>query len=104
MYHKHKLIHTHSISSFGERLNHKFLVFLLPSPHVCIQIRVNDRPDIVCNIFLLSSLIVKRHPERGQRLNGISYIDFGAARDANMNIWKAKVDKFLQKQKNPLAS
>src|SRR5580658_5040024 len=104
MYHKNKLIHIHPVSSFRERLNHNFLVILLPSLHVCIRIRVNDRPNIVCNIFLLSSFIVKRHPERGQGLNGISYIDLGAAPDTYMKIWKAKVDEFLQKLKHPLAS
>jgi hypothetical protein len=32
-YHKCKAIHLHTISSFGERLNNKFLVLRPPSPH-----------------------------------------------------------------------
>ena len=32
-YHSCQAIHLHSISSFGERLNNKFLVLRPPSPH-----------------------------------------------------------------------
>jgi hypothetical protein len=47
---------------------------------------------------------VKRHPERGQRFNGIPYVDLGAARGTYMKVWKAKVDKLFQKLKDALPS
>jgi hypothetical protein len=47
---------------------------------------------------------VKGHPERGQRFDGISYVNFGATRDTDMKFWKAEADEVLQKLKHPFAS
>jgi hypothetical protein len=99
-YHKRKVNHIHSVSSLGEHLDDKILVFLLPSSHDRLLIRVNDRSDIACNIFLLSALLMKGHPERGKRHNGIPYIDFRAACNAYVKVWKAKIDKLLQELKD----
>src|SRR5882757_7352317 len=98
-----KVNHIHSVSSLGEHLDDKILVFLLPSSHDRLLIRVNDRSDIACNIFLLSALLMKGHPERGKRHNGIPYIDFRAACNAYVKVWKAKIDKLLQELKDAFA-
>jgi hypothetical protein len=40
------------------------------------------------------------HSARGQRLENISYVNFWAACDTYMKIWKVKVNKLLHKPKN----
>ena len=47
----------HAIGSFGERLDHQTFIFISPSLH--LRVRVNDRRDIVNDIFLLPSLVVE---------------------------------------------
>ena len=102
-YHGCKVNHLHAICSIGERLNHKFFVLQLPSPHDLLRIQVNDGPNIVCNIFLLSTLVMKGDSPRGQGFNDVSYINFGAAGDTDMKIQKKKVNKLFQKLKNCFA-
>ena len=93
----------HSISSFGKRLNDKFLVLWPPSPHDLLRIRVNNRPNVVCNILPLSSLVMKRYSTRSQRFKDILYVDLWSARDAYMKITKREVDEFFQKLKHHFA-
>ena len=63
-YHRCKAIHSHAIRSFGERLNNKLFVLHLPSSYDVFRIRVNDSPNIVRNIFLLSTLVMKGYSPR----------------------------------------
>jgi hypothetical protein len=46
---------------------------------------------------------MKRYSTRGQRVEDLSNVDFGAAGDTNMKMWKAKIDEFLNKPENPFA-
>jgi hypothetical protein len=46
---------------------------------------------------------MKRHSTRGQRVEDISNVDFGAAGDTNMEMREAKIDEFLNKPENPFA-
>ena len=55
---------------FRECLNYKFLVLFPPSAHNLFRIRVNDRPNVVRNIFLLSSLVMKRHSGERSEVQG----------------------------------
>ena len=81
-----KQFNLHAIGSFRECPNHKLLVLCLPSLHDWLGIRVNNRPNIVFNILLLSTLIMKRYLARGQRFKDILYIDFSSTRDTDMKI------------------
>src|SRR6266478_7225025 len=76
----HKPIHPHAIRSFRERLDHKFLVLCSPSRHDLLRTRINNRPDIVCHIFLLPTFIVEGHSTRGQRFEHLPNIDFWPTR------------------------
>ena len=58
-HHDHQVIHIHSVRSFREHLNNEILIFLLLSSYDRLQTRVNDRPDIVHDIVLLATLIMK---------------------------------------------
>ena len=69
-------IRLHPIGSFRERLDHQLLVFISPSPHLCI--RVNHRGNIVDNVLPLSTLVVKGHRTRCQRPKGSTDVDLGA--------------------------
>jgi hypothetical protein len=44
-------------------------------------------------------LVVERHLTRGKRLKDLAYIDFGATCDANMKVWKAKLDQLFDELK-----
>jgi hypothetical protein len=78
-------------------------VLSLPSPHDRFRIRINHRLDILDDIFLLTTLVVKGHSERGQRCKHILYIDFWATRDTYTKMWKTEFDEFLDKLQHPLA-
>ena len=69
-----------------------FFVLRLPSPHDLLCIRVNDGPNIVHDIFLLSTLVMKGDSPRGQGFKDVPYIDFGAACETDMKIRKRKVN------------
>jgi len=51
--------------------------------------------DIGYDILTLSSLLMKRHVVDCQRLEYISDVDLGTARDTKMYLWKLQVDKLL---------
>ena len=93
----------HSVRSFRERLDHKFLVLLPPSLHDLLRIRVDNRPNIVCNILLLSSFVVKGYSERSQRFKDAAYVELWSASDTNMKILKREIEELLQKLKHHLA-
>src|SRR6266403_5285937 len=97
----HKPIHPHAIRSFRERLDHKLLVLRSPSLHDLLRTRINYRPHIVLNIFLLPTFIVKGHSTRGQRFQHHSNVDFWPTCDTYMKIWNANLDEFLHKLKHP---
>src|SRR5882762_4031137 len=98
-----KQIHLHSVSSFRQYLDHKFLIILPPSPHARFRVRVDNGPNIIRNVLFLSALIVEGHLARGQRPQGISYIEFWATCDTNTKVWNLKVNEFLQQPKYPIA-
>ncbi|SRR6266851_4260379 len=83
----------HSVGSLGECLNNQFLVLLTPSSH--LRIRINDRVDVVDDVFLLSSLVVKRYMEGCQRLKGVLYVDLEAACNTYVQILEVAVDETL---------
>ena len=58
--------HAHPIGFLGERLDHQFLIVLSPFPHP--QVRADDGTDILNDVLLLPSLVVKRHPTGRQWL------------------------------------
>ena len=49
--------HGHAVGLLGERLDHQLLIFLTPSPHP--HIRADNRADILDDVLLLPSLVVK---------------------------------------------
>ena len=71
--------HLHPIGSVGERLYDHVLILISPFAHP--GVRVDDRANIVDNILLLSSLVVKRYLKGRQGLQSGSDVDFGAAGD-----------------------
>jgi hypothetical protein len=86
---------SHAISSLGERLDDKLPILLTPSPY--LRIRIDDRCDVISDVFLLSTLAMKGHAERCQKLEGTLYVDLRSARDANVQIWDAQANKILDK-------
>src|SRR5258708_18642903 len=102
-YYEYKSIHLHSISSFSEDLNDEFLILLLPPPHDHLRVRVNDRPNIVLDILLLSAFIMEGHSAGGQSLENISYVDLWATCHTYMNIWYMKFDELVHGLKNSFA-
>src|ERR1700744_3287069 len=52
--------HAHPIGFLGKRLDHQFLILLSPFAHP--HIRAYDGADILDDVHLLPSLVVKRHP------------------------------------------
>jgi hypothetical protein len=46
---------------------------------------------------------MKGHPERCERLKGISYVKLRAACDTNPKVWNPKVGEFLQQLKYPIS-
>jgi len=51
--------------------------------------------DIVDDILILSGLLMKRHAVDCQRLEYVSDVDLGSARDTKMYLWKLQVDNLL---------
>ena len=51
--------------------------------------------DIIDDILILSGLLMKRHVVDCQRLEYVSDVNLGSARDTKMYLWKLQVDKLL---------
>jgi len=85
----------HSVRSFGERLDDKHSILLAPSAHLLV--RLNNRADIIHDIFLLSGLVMEGHAERCQRLENGLYVDLGSTRDTYMQFWEAQADEIIDK-------
>ena len=91
----------HSVSPLGERLDDKLPVLLAPSPH--LRVRINNRFDIIHDIFLLSALDMKGYAERCQRLKSSLYVDLGSTRDTYVKIWEAQANEIFDKIKDFLS-
>jgi hypothetical protein len=85
---------------FRECLNNKILIFLPPSLHDWLRIRINNGLYVVLDILLLSTLIVEGYSARGKRIEDISYVNFWAACHTYMEMRDMKVDELLHKLKN----
>jgi hypothetical protein len=85
----------HPIHSLRERLNDKVPVLLAPSPHFLV--RLNNRTNIIQDIFLLSSLVMEGHAESRQGLKSRLYVDLGSTRDTYMQVREAQADKIMDK-------
>ena len=85
--------HSHPIGLVGERLDDQFLIFLAPLAH--IRVRVDDRADIINDVLLLPSFLVKGHSTSRQRFQGSSDVDFRSTRDAYMKMGEGKFDQLL---------
>ena len=85
--------HAHPIGFLGERLDHQFLILLSPSAHP--HVRADDGADILDDVFLLPSFVVKRHSTGRQRFYNSSDVDFRATGDTDMKILEGKLDKLL---------
>ena len=72
----------HPIRSLGECLNDEVPVLLAPSPHLLV--RMNNGTDIIHDVFLLSTLVMKGNAESRQRLEGRLYVDLGSTRDTDV--------------------
>jgi len=77
-----KVTHIHSVGPFGERLDDESLILLTPLPYPLV--RINDQIDVVCNILLLSALVMEGDVMGGQRIKGGSYVNFGATCDTDV--------------------
>ena len=86
---------SHAVGSLGERLDDKLPIFLAPSPH--LRVRIDNRTDVIHDVFLLSAFAMQGHAEWCQKLEGTLYVDLGSTRDANVEIWDAQAHKILDK-------
>ena len=80
--HERDLKLVHSTSFVRERLDDQLLVFFPPLLH--LSIRTNNRVDVVNNVLLLSTFVVKRYAVgwRCQGFKDISDVNLRPARDA----------------------
>jgi hypothetical protein len=85
----------HPVCSLGEHLDNKHSVLLAPSAYLLV--RMNNRTDIIHDILLLSSLVMKRHAKRCQRLENSLYVDLGSTCDTYVQFWKAQADEIVDK-------
>jgi len=88
----------HPIRSLGERPDDKVPVLLTPSPHHLVGL--NNRSDIVHNIFLLSGLVMEGHAESRQRFKNGLYVDLGSTRDTYVQVWVSQANKIIDKIKD----
>jgi hypothetical protein len=88
----------HPIRSLRERLDDKVPVLLSPSPHFLVGL--NNRADIVYDIFLLSSLVMEGHAESRQRIENGLYVALGSTCDTYMQVWEAQADQIMDKIKD----
>jgi len=63
---------------------------------------MNKRADIVRNILLLSTLIVEGYGVWGQRFKDGLNIELGTTGDTDVEVWEAKVNKFIDELKHLL--
>src|SRR6266702_5266702 len=93
----------HSISSFCECINNQIFIRYPPSPHCRIRVRIDNRSDIVSNIRILPSLVVKGNlTKRERREDGLN-VDFWTTCDADMKTRKPKADEVLYEVKDLFA-
>ena len=85
--------YSHPIGSLGERLDHQILILLTPFAHPRVQ--VDGRDNILDDVLLLPSFVMKGHSKRRQRLENVSDIDFRATCNTNTKIRERKIDKLL---------
>ena len=85
----------HPIRSLGERLDDEVPILLAPSPHLLVG--MNNRADIVHDIFLLSSLVMEGHPESRQRPESGLYVNLGSTRDTYVKVWEAQANEIVDK-------
>ena len=93
-----KATHVHSVGSFGERLDDESLILLTPPLQPLV--RINDRTDVIDDVFLLSVLVVEGDAVGCQGIKGGSYVNFGTTCDTYVKIWEADTDKVLNKVKH----
>ena len=92
---------SHAISSFGKCLDDKLPILFAPSPY--LRVRIDNRTDVIHDIFLLSALVMQGHAERCQNIKDTLYVDLGPTRDANVQIWDAQANEILDKIKDLLS-
>ena len=84
---------SHPVGPVGECLDDQLLILLSPFAHP--RVRVDDRRNILDDVLLLPSFIVKGHLKRRQGLESSSDINFWSTCETYMNIWEGKFDKLL---------
>ena len=52
---------SHHISFLGEHLDYKLPILLAPSLH--LRVRMNNRTDVIHDVFHLSALVMQGEPE-----------------------------------------
>ena len=85
--------HSHPIGSVGERLYDQILILISPFAHH--RVGVDYRGNILDDVLLLPSLVMKGYSTSRQRLQSSSDVNFGPTRGAYMKIWEGKLDKLL---------
>ena len=58
---------------------------------------MDNRTDVINDIFSLSTLVMEGHAERCQRLEKSLYVDLVSTRDTYMQVWEAQANKVLDK-------
>jgi len=76
----------HPVCSFCQNINHKLLVYGCPSPHP--SVRIDNRLDVVLDVFFLSALVVERNRTESQGLKNRFDIGLGSAGDADAEVWE----------------
>ena len=61
---------------------------------------MNNRADIIHDIFLLSSLIMEGYPERCQRLKNSLNVNLGPTCDTYMQFWEGESNEIIDKIKH----
>src|ERR1700677_1069865 len=88
-------MHSHSISSFCQRLDHKIFIILSPSLHRHTRGQVHDVSNVVLDIHFLSAFIMQGDGTKCQRLEDSSDVDLWPTGRANVKPLHVKVDEFL---------
>ena len=88
-------IRSHSVGPFCQRLDHKILIIVSPSPHCHTRGRIHDISNVVLNVRFLSAFIVQGNRTERQRLDDSSDVDLRATGCTNVKLWEVKVDEFL---------
>src|SRR6266702_6155685 len=69
----------HSISFLYEILNDRILIIISPSPH--LSVRVNDRSNVINNVLLLPTFVIKGYLLSCQRLKRSANVELRTTRD-----------------------